>query len=307
MGYGAMSLSQEMTSLSDPALSPSVVEANGFPHPAPFPAASVNGHSSRALPSHTRRRRTWVFYFGIAVAVLLVGGAAAAYYAFRPASARPDVLLHTVKREKLDVTVTEKGTLESANNIDVVCKVRAGNKGFATSINWVIDDGSKVKKDQLLMILDDSALQDNSRDEKIKVDQAYAAKVQAEKQYDIIVKGNEVAIANKENVLNGAQIDLEKLIGLSYDPAEAPTAAVVGVPAALTEGGDYKRQLDDLTGKVRLADSDVEQYREIAAWADRMVKMKYMSAAQAQAQRSKLESTLEDLRSKQSQRSLFVA
>ena len=51
-------------------------------------------------------------------------------------------------------------------------------------------------------------------------------------------------------------------------PAEAPTAAVIGVPAALTEGGDYKRQLDDLTGKVRLADSDVEQYREIAAWAD---------------------------------------
>ena len=97
-------------------------------------------------------------------------------------------------------------------------------------------------------------------------------------------------------MLTLAQIDLEKFTGLEFDPTRTPLGAAAGGPATLAEAGDYKRQLDDLTGKVRLADSDVEQNRERSAWAERMVKMKYMSPAQAQAERSKLESSLENLR-----------
>src|SRR5262249_12059932 len=41
-------------------------------------------------------------------------------------------------------------------------------------------------------------------------------------------------------------------------------------------------------------------------WADRMVKQKYMSPAQAQAERSRLDSSLEKLRSLQAQRNLLV-
>jgi hypothetical protein len=73
---------------------------------------------------------------------------------------RGDVILHTVKKEPLAVTVTEKGTVESADNRDIVCRVRAGNKGYATTITWVIDDSSRVRPGQLIMILDDSALKD---------------------------------------------------------------------------------------------------------------------------------------------------
>ena len=113
--------------------------------------------------------------------MLLAGAAAGGWYYFRPAPARADVLLHTVKREPLVVTVAEKGTLESADNRDIVCKVRAGTKGFASTINWVIDDGSRVKPGQLLMILDDSALKDQEDDQQIKVQSALAAKVKAER------------------------------------------------------------------------------------------------------------------------------
>lgn len=252
-----------------------------------------------------------MFYLAGFAGLLLAGGAIALFFAVRPAAARPDVLLHKVKREDLDVTVTEKGTLESASNMDLVCKVRAGSKGaggggYATSINWVIDDGSKVKKDQLLMVLDDSALQDQARDQRIKVDQALAAKITAEKTYEINVKEGERAVAEAANALTVAKLDLEKFIGLAFDPADTPTAAVGGVAASLIEGGDYKRQVDDATGKVRLSESNVEQYREIASWADRMVKMKYMSPAQAQAQHSKLDSELETLRSLQAVRGLLL-
>jgi HlyD family secretion protein len=278
--------------------------ANGSPLLVSSPEA--NGKpKTRSLPSETRVRKKWVFYVVALAGVFLVAAAISAYMYFKPAADRPDVLVHKVKRESLDVTVSEKGTLESANNVDVVCKVRAGSKGFASTINWVIEDGARVTKGQLLMMLDDSALQDQSRDQRVKVDQALALKVTAEKQYEITVKTNEQAVAKAENDLLGAEIDLEKFVGLGYDPLHGAMASVIGVASSLTEGGDYKRQVDDVTGQVRLAESDVEQNRERSAWADRMVKMKYMSAAQAQAERSKLDSSLEKLRSVQNQKNLL--
>lgn len=208
------------------------------------------------------------------------------------------MLLHTVKREPLAVSVSEKGTLESADNRDIVCKVRAGSKGFASTINWVIDDGSRVKPGQLLMILDDSALKDQEDEQQIKVDTAKANKIKADNDYDIAVKQNEIAVETAKNTLALAEIDLEKFTGLEYDPTRAVLAGVSGGPASLSEAGSYRQLVDDQSGQVKLAESNLEQYRERSAWADRMVKLSYMSAAQAQAERSKMESAVEDLRSK---------
>lgn len=224
-------------------------------------------------------------------------GAPLAFLLTRPASARADVLTHKVKRESLDVTVVEKGTLESAENADIVCRVRAGNKGYASTINWVIEDGAKVHVGQTLIILDDSALQDQLRDHKIVVDQAVAAKVKAEKDFEINIKKNEKLVAEAENLLALAEIELTKFSGLEFDPHLLPFSAAGGALAALTGTGVFQQEVDDQTGQVQLARSEVEQNRERAAWADRMVKMRYMSPAQAQAERSRLDSSLEKLRS----------
>lgn len=240
--------------------------------------------------------------------LLSAGAAVGGWYAFlRPTPVRNDVLLHTVRREPLVVSVAEKGTLESSDNRDIVCKVRAGSKGFASTINWVIDDGSRVKPGQLLMILDDSALKDQEEAQQITVQTALAAKVTAEKNYEIAVTLNKENIRTAESELTNAVNALKDYTGLTYDQGRAALAAVGGGPAALSEGGTYRQKLDDLTGQVKLAESDLEQYRERAAWADRMVKLSYMSSAQAQAERSKLESQVEKLRSLQAQRTQLVA
>src|SRR5262249_54941890 len=158
------------------------------------------------IPSRAARRHNRLVAWSTAAAFLIVGGGLLTFYMTRTPTVRPDVILHKVKKEDLNVTVTEKGTLESAENKDVVCKVRAGSKGFASTINWVIDDGSRVKKGDPLMVLDDSALQDQLRDQKIKVDTALAAKIQAEKAYEITIKNNEKLVAEAENVLTLAKI-----------------------------------------------------------------------------------------------------
>jgi multidrug efflux pump subunit AcrA (membrane-fusion protein) len=223
-----------------------------------------------------------------------VGG----WFAFlKPAPVRADVLLHPVKREPLIVSVTEKGTLESVANRDIVCKVRAGTKGYASTINWVIDDGSRVKPGQLLMILDDSALRDQEETQRIAVQAALATKIKAENDYEIAIKQNKVNIATAEATFIAADNALKNYTGLTYDVTREALAALGGGPLALSEAGTFRQSVDDLSGQVRLAESEVEQNRDRAAWAERMVKLSYMSSAQAQAEKSRLDSSVEKHRS----------
>ncbi|MCP4613365.1 MAG: hypothetical protein GY845_32135 [Planctomycetes bacterium] len=56
---------------------------------------------------------------------------------------------HMVTRGKLVVTVIEQGTLESAENAEIKCKVRTAS----VPITWVIESGSKVKPGDVLVRL----------------------------------------------------------------------------------------------------------------------------------------------------------
>src|SRR5262245_18637833 len=246
--------------------------ANGFTPPGHSPTGhptTARVGSPKALPARGAGGTKWI-PFTIGAVVLLAGTVGGAWYFLRTDPVRSDVLLHTVKREPLVVTVAEKGTLESADNRDIVCKVRAGTKGFASTINWVIDDGTRVKPGQLLMILDDSALKDQEENQQITVQTALANKVKAEKDYEIAVTQNKENIVTAEAELTKAANALKDYTGLTYDPGRAALAALGGGPVSLSEAGTFRQKLDDLTGQVRLAESDVEQNRERAAWADRM-------------------------------------
>ena len=298
----------EPTTLHDP-YPPTGNPASASPPPGlPGLTTGSNGFASpRAVPGRGLRRSPRRTYWIAGLAVLILGGGAAAYFFTRSQGERADVILHKVKKEPLNVTVTEKGTLESADNKDIVCKVRAGNKGFATSINKVIDDGTRVKPGDELMVLDDSDLKDKEENQNITVKKALADKVKAEKDYEIQLKDNEIQIAAAQNALAVAEIDLNKLIGLEPDPTLHALAAVAGIAASLSENGSYRQQLDDLTGQISLKKSEVEQNRERSDWAARMVKQAYMSAAQAQAEKSRLDGSIEALRSLESQKALLIS
>jgi len=62
---------------------------------------------------------------------------------------------HTITRGDLIVTVTEQGTLESAENTKVKCRVRGQN-----TIIWVVESGSIVKTGDELVRLDTLAIED---------------------------------------------------------------------------------------------------------------------------------------------------
>lgn len=179
---------------------------------------------------------------------------------------RPDLLLHTIRYEKLQLSIVEKGTLESAHNSDVVCRVQARQGStYATTIKWVIDNGAYVRQGEQIVDLDDAGLQDQLKAQKIVLDQARAAAIQAEENYKIIVSQNYSDIHTAQVAVQLAELDLIKY-----------------------QQGEYPQFLKEIQGRIETAESDLEMWRDRAAWSERMVKKGYLSPSQALADRYRL-------------------
>ncbi len=209
---------------------------------------------------------------------------------------RPDLILHTVESELLPVTVVERGTLESSDNREVVCKVKAGARGtFASSIKWVIDDGSSVTKGQPILDLDDSALRDQEQQQLITVAKAQTAWIKAKEELDIQFKVNASDIASKKASLEVAELDLDKYLGIEVTPRSTAFGALFSSLGAIEEKGEFRMKLDDTNAQLKLAESDLEAYRERSAWADRSVRSGYLTASQSKVEQSKYASAFDKL------------
>ncbi len=228
---------------------------------------------------------------------------------------RTDLVTHPVHYGRLELTIVERGALESANNHDIVCRVKAKSQQSQTSttIKWIIDDGSHVLHNRpksevqsiivwdaknecwvenqgnangsvrvvevrdertgrpaysdLLVELDDSGLIEQLKDQKIVVDKADSDKIAAEEAYKIQLSQNESDIQTKRTNLELAKIDLEKYLK-----------------------GDFPQSLQDVEGRIKVAESDLEQQRDRAAWAQRMLKKGYYTVSQSDSEQSKLQS-----------------
>jgi multidrug resistance efflux pump len=280
---------------------------NGFPRQGP----------SRLPKARPWSRRTKVLLaVGLAlVAVLVVGGTAVLLVAKPFRGRQADLVPYTVRYERLELTIVERGALESAQNSDIYCRVKSGakNSTVATTIKAVIDDGSQVLKDRpkdqaqtilswdeknatyvekpgdpagfarvvevqdkeagrtsyadLLIELDDSGLQDQLKTEKIALDKAEGDKIGKEENHKIVVSQNDSDIKTAETNLELARIDLEKY-----------------------QKGDFPQSLKDVEGRIKTAESDLEQQRDRAAWAQRMLKKGYYTVSQSDSEQSKLQS-----------------
>ncbi|MAI72300.1 MAG: hypothetical protein CMM01_15505 [Rhodopirellula sp.] len=104
-------------------------------------------------------RQRFVFWF------ILVGGTLSALFlsgsgseAWMPAffgKTAPDHLSHLVEKRGLEVTITEQGTVQSAENTEIKCRVR----GFST-VTYIIDAGTEVQEGDVLVRLDTKRVED---------------------------------------------------------------------------------------------------------------------------------------------------
>lgn len=231
-----------------------------FSHPA-------KSTSNKENPSPRTGLKKILVAFSIPTIIVIAS--VSLYFWPRTKPVRIDLITHVVKPEKLQVTILERGTLEALDNKDIVCQVRSGSKGssFSTTIKWVIDDGSHVKQNDLLVELDDSGLQEQLKSQQIARDRAKNDFIQAEANYDIVKSQNESDIQTAIIAIELATLDLEKF-----------------------QEGDYKQQLAEVEGRVYLAESDLSMWNDRDVWLDRMVSKGYLTPKQALADRFKLKS-----------------
>jgi multidrug efflux pump subunit AcrA (membrane-fusion protein) len=266
------------------SLQPSVPSASAEPS-APASAngpvvhaaagASPNGSplaKASHLPKARRGKKTARLL--IPTAILLLGGAAFAGYWFfgRETDQHKNLIHEEVKRRpKIQFKVVERGTLEAKDNHNITCEVKTGSRG-APKIKDVVENGTIVKEGDLLVVIDDSYLQEQATNQKIARDKAEQDQTAAK----LLLPGKETAVAvalqNKEKWIKG----------------------------------DYLQQLHDLEGQIQTSESNLLQEEDRLAWVSRMVKKKYMTASQEEAEQALLMGNKLDLQKKQEQKKVLT-
>ena len=141
--------------------------------------------------------------------VIVAVGVAVAWFVLRSRGPDPASipLLAEVTRGTYDHIVLEEGEVESSNNVEIRCEVRARSSGSgpATSIIDVIPEGTHVKEGDWLVTFDSSAIEQEMSRQRIVVNTSEANMIQAQATYD-------TALISKEEYLSGTYNEQKKMI-----------------------------------------------------------------------------------------------
>jgi multidrug resistance efflux pump len=276
-----------------PSSNPGVSSENPVTTSAENPNGEPLPHASH-LPRARRGKKPLRFLIPGAAALVVILAVVAWLVFFRGPQVRADLVLASVEERNIQLKVTERGALESAEPNDVKCDVKAGSRG-APKILWITENGVTVRgpmhddnllstsslgaltaplglaplvtasalypgrtdrPPDLLVSIDDSYLKEQEADQKIKRDKAEATKIAAEEDHP-----------RKKEAIEVAKAKLEQWIK-----------------------GDFPQKDYDFDSQGQKADSDVLQQSDRTAWAERMVKKGYMTASQLEAEQANLTS-----------------
>src|SRR4029077_6179882 len=149
------------------------------------PQFQAPARTDAAMTLPKRRPGRWFRFLASIIVTVLAGGSVCLLL---HGQSRADLRTCKVGLEVLQETYQTRGDLEPSQATDVVCRVKARTTGskFSTTILWVIEDGSLVRRGQVLVRLDDSALQEELRTQQAALDLAKADWVVAEENCKIV-------------------------------------------------------------------------------------------------------------------------
>ena len=117
--------------------------------------------------------------------LFVVGGVA--FWLLRPAfsfsSAEPPPIMHLVERGEFIHDITDRGEVESANNVEIRCEVKLGNRNGATILK-IVPEGTLVKANQVVVEMDVSLLENDRTKQQIVVNTSEASVIQAQNNLD---------------------------------------------------------------------------------------------------------------------------
>lgn len=166
-------------------------------------------------------------------------------------------ITETVKRGPLEVSITERGSLDSAANVTLVSKVEG-----STTIIRIVEEGTSAKQGEVLVELDSSKWRDSETQQRIVVEQADAALKQAIEKREIQITQNESDIAAAVLKMELAILDLDQY-----------------------KNGDFGKEKDDLEGKLTLAEEELKRAEESYEFSLQNAKKGYVSQTALEAAR----------------------
>lgn len=143
------------------------------------------------------------------VVSLLAGSVAAGLFAVEPpATALAQTPQARQLEYRVDNTVRERGTVESARSREVRCEVAGGS-----TILFIVPEGSRVEKGDLLVELDDSALREKVKVAEIEAEQAKAAILRARADVKAANLDREAVLSVLEKELRVAETSRQRALG----------------------------------------------------------------------------------------------
>ena len=168
------------------------------------------------------------------------------------AAAAPDLILHNVQRERLDLTIVERGTLESAYNNDITCRVKSGQQRRRLRHHHQVGHRRRLAgqgRRPAGRVRQVGAGRPAASTRRSRWRTPRPRPQTADANYKIVVSQNKSDLQTAQVSLELARIDLEKY-----------------------REGDYPfKSLKDVQSRKELAESDLEMWRDRSAWSERMV------------------------------------
>ena len=227
------------------------------------PPESFVSSPGRAL---TRRRNPWG---GRLFALILLIGCFGGGIAYWPAikaqwmpttSVTDGLVLETAKRAPFQITVTEKGTLDSMRNETLKSSVEG-----TTTIISIEPEGKQVKKDDVVCELDASPLVDKETAQQIAVEKAKALLGQANEDLAIQETQNKSDVSAAELRIKLAKLDLKKF-----------------------EEGEFPQQMSDIKAEVFTAEASLIRFTESCNFIRRLVQKGYKNQNDLEAEEQNL-------------------
>ncbi len=191
---------------------------------------------------------------------LVISAVAALGYGFGPGGWLGDEEVSRIegaraKRGPLNITVVERGSLRSANSVDLKSEVEG-----SSTILWLIEEGKHVEPGDLLCELDATQTEEKRVTQEISVQNGRATLEKAEQQLAIQESQNTSDIAAAERNLEFAHVDLAKYIE-----------------------GEFPQQVKDREQAIALAEEQLKRDRDQFEWSERLAAKGFVTRTELEA------------------------
>jgi len=189
------------------------------------------------------------------IALLLIGIAVVAFnHSGTKAVLTGDMPSFAVERGPLRISVTESGTIQAREQIILKCEVEG-----RTTILSLVEEGTRVKKGDLLVELDASGLLDAKIDQQIRVQNTEASFIGARENLAVVENQAKSDVDKAELALDFAKQDLKKY----------------------TEG-EYLNERKETESQITLAREELQTAEDKLKWSQKLFEKEYISQTELQ-------------------------